>query len=137
MTAYRRPYDSSPTDESCRSQEGECDGAPLRSLPTHDPLGTNGHADAEAASEGTHYLGLALASRRAAGLPDEIADYEPWRALSRAISRDDPLLGTPRTSGVDTRCGFHDVQRRSVAAAGPVAESGALPATSPQDHPPR
>lgn len=33
------------------------------------------------------YLDLAIASRRAAGLPDEIDDPSIWREFARAITR--------------------------------------------------
>lgn len=135
MTAQRQPCDPNPLDEA-RGQQGRCDAAPLRLASGQDPVGVDARTRDEASPVGRHYLALALASRRAAGLPDEIAEFEPWRAFGRAISRRDPPLGTPRTSAADRRCGLRDAQRLSAAAAGLEAESGALPGTGRQGRPP-
>lgn len=135
MTAQRQRRDPSPLDEA-DGQQGRSDDAPLRLVSGQDPVGADSRARDEASPLGRHHLELALASRRAAGLPDEIAEFEPWRAFGRAITRRDPPLGTPRTSAVGRRCGFHDAQRLSAAAAGLEAETAALPETGREDRPP-
>jgi hypothetical protein len=135
MTAHRPVHDSCPTDEAS-SHDRHRNGVVLRLLPAHEARRAEVHASDETALKETDYLALALASRRAAGLPDEITEYEPWRAFSRAINREDPPLATPRTFGADRRSGFPYAQHPSAPAAEPVTGSEAPPAANPQGRPP-
>ena len=82
MTAYRRADEAPPADT-----------ARQRDLPTSRLVAVSpgcGGGDARIAAgpqiETFSYLELALNSRRAAGLPDEIEDCEAWRGFGRAIS---------------------------------------------------
>jgi hypothetical protein len=136
MTAYRQPNHSHPTYEgSNHDQRGDDPSLHLR--PACGPSHADGNASEDgAAAESAHYLALALASRQAAGLPDEIAEHEPWRAFGRAISREDPMLATRRTSGVDRRSGFPAAQHPCVAAAATATGSEAVPTTFRQGRPP-
>jgi hypothetical protein len=89
------------------------------------------------ASSDTPYLALAFASRQAAGLPDEIADHEPWKVFARAISHGGPPLGPLRTSGVSKRCGLDVVPHLTAAEAVSVAVHVALPVNGRAGHRPR
>jgi hypothetical protein len=82
------------------------------------------------------YLALALSSRRAAGLADEIADGEPWRVFGRAISQGGSPLVPPRTSGADKCSGLRVVPHLTVAPVVPAVTPEAPPTNEPQDHRP-
>ncbi len=128
MTAYRR-FDESPPAGATPQQD-----LPARRLMLKRPHSGSGEAQvaAQPSVETPSYLELALASRRAAGLPDEIEDCDTWRAFGRAISHGGLSHETLRTSGAETRFGVHAVGRPSEAAAAAAAEDEVPRATDPR-----
>ena len=126
MTAYRRFDESPPANAALPEDLLTC-----RLLPERPDCGDgDARIGARPPVETPSYLELALASRRAAGLPDEIEDCEAWRAFGRAISYGG--LPHPHTSGADTRFEVHDVGRPCEVTAVVAADDEVHRTTAPR-----
>lgn len=135
MTAYRR-IDELPAESHPIGAVHPRDLRHRQALPTRlSSSGGDAHVVAPLSSETRRYLEMALASRRAAGLPAEIQECEAWKAFGRAINYAGSPPDTLRTSGAGTHSGVHDVhhpcEAEAVAAAVGEAPQAAYPRSRP------